>query len=121
MADDQAQIVERGMLLDRKADALLGLGLDAVGEIEVDDIACMFEIAGIEHDLERPLGVVLLEFGLGEVGEIAMHRGLIAVEPLIEGLELLQLLEAAASQRHDGGVEHAVEELAHAHRFERRV
>src|SRR4051794_1092604 len=98
MTDDQAEIIERSMLLDRKADALLGLGLDAVGEIEMDDIARMFEIAGIEHDLERPLGIALLELGLGEVGEITMHRGLIAVEPLIEGLELLQRLEAAAPE-----------------------
>ncbi|MCY1559641.1 hypothetical protein D9M68_966960 [compost metagenome] len=51
------QRLKRGGLLGRKLYVLLDLALDAIGQIELDDVASVLEIAGIEHDLEGAAGV----------------------------------------------------------------
>ena len=45
------------MLFQREGDDFFGLRLDPVGQIEMDDIAGMLEIADIERDFQGPPGL----------------------------------------------------------------
>src|SRR5205823_10680087 len=51
--DDESEILDRLYLLAGEIEALFLLGLEPVGEIELDDVARMFEIAREQHDVER--------------------------------------------------------------------
>ena len=52
------------MLLRRKVDTLLALSLDAISEIEMNHISCVFEITSVKHNFQRSLVVLFIELRL---------------------------------------------------------
>ena len=50
--DDQAEIIKGRLLLDAELDGFLGLRLDTVRQIEMNNIAGMLEVADIEGDFQ---------------------------------------------------------------------
>ncbi len=90
VVDDQAEIVERRLFLDAEFDGFLGLRLDAVRQIEMDDVARMFEIADIERDFQGAPRFFRGKLGLREIDEIGLDGVLKGVEPLIQRLEQLE-------------------------------
>ena len=61
------------------------------------------------------------ELLLRQFGEIGLELGLVGVEALVHGLQLLQRLDAAGAERVERGVEHALQKLRHAHGFEQHI
>ena len=121
VVDDGAEIVERGHFLGREGDLLAGLGLDAVGEVQLDHVARVLEVRDVERELEGAARFLRRELLLREVGEIGLKLRLVGVEAVIHGAKLLQLLGGAGLERVERGIEHALQQFRHAHGFEQHV
>ena len=121
LVDDEAEIIQRGLFLEAECDAFLGLGLDALGKVEVDDIAGMLEIADIERDFER--AARSSECQLVSASDRRDRTGLPSDTRLsLSSIDLSSLRVPMLSVRSaKRGFEHAVEHLAHAHGFERGI
>ena len=61
----------------RKSTLSLILALMRSDEAQMDDVAGMFEIADVEHDLERPAAVLRRGLVLGELGDIGLDVALV--------------------------------------------
>jgi hypothetical protein len=83
----------------------------------MDDVAGMFQIADVQHDLHGAPAVALFEFHLHQLDDIGVDGALIGVQLLVEQPQLLEPLDRAALQHLHRQLQHAVEQLRHAPGF----
>ena len=70
--DDEAEVIEGSLLLDIEADALLGLGFDAIRQVQMDHIAGMLEIPTLSASVG---GLCAIAAELGTANTAAATRG----------------------------------------------
>jgi len=97
--DDQAEIIQGRLFLNAEFDGFLGFRLDPVRQVEMDDVACMLEVADIEGDFQGQPRFFRGKLGLREIDQIGLDGILKRIEPFIQRLEQLEGLRPVQAQR----------------------